>query len=101
MNDEGGKRKEQVVDRCENCRHFVIVKDAQGAGHGQCRSGPPTLVVQVVTQSRIVGTRCGPQTGMALLSAWPPVTPDLWCGAFGHIAEEPAAVQGGGMRDEG
>jgi hypothetical protein len=59
-----------MKDNCKNCG-FCIVNDH---GQAECRRHAP---IAIPTQQQ---NRLGGKAQMAIVTLWPPVQPELWCG---------------------
>jgi hypothetical protein len=61
--------------KCRDCRHY----DSATLTSGSCHIRAPKVQVVLIPQENMARQM---QMVPQILSAWPPVQPDQWCGEF-------------------
>lgn len=61
----------RVEEKCEHCTYYYRLES-------QCRRNPPKILPLIGQPTSLIGG----QAQVQLMSAWPPVKPEQFCGEF-------------------
>jgi len=83
--DSGTKTVNGVPIQCSTCPAFVPIPNARNAG--ECRSGPPSVMMVPQQRPMLVGRDVHQGVQMGIGSFWPRVGSEGWCCLHPRYAE--------------